>query len=148
VDEDFSRLDGVHVLVVEDDDDSREALRRILKHCGALVTTAGTVNEAHRLLALLRPHVLVTDTGIPQDRLGLVRAVQALAQAHGVQIPTVAMTYDHSEQARVLELLRDLLSGNGIWKSVADLPTSVSHQPRPSGQQRIVDIQHNDCSLV
>jgi CheY-like chemotaxis protein len=37
----------VHVLVVEDDDDSREALRRTLKHCGALVTTAGTVNEAH-----------------------------------------------------------------------------------------------------
>jgi carbon-monoxide dehydrogenase large subunit len=70
-----------------------------LKHCGALVTTAGTVNEAHRLLALLRPHVLVTDTGIPQDRLGLVRAAQALAQAHGVQIPTIAMTYDHGEQA-------------------------------------------------
>jgi DNA-binding NtrC family response regulator len=89
------------VLIVEDDDDSREALRWILKHCGALVTTAGTVEEAHRLrlLALLRPHVLVTDTRMAQDRLRLVRAVQAVAQAHGVQIPTIAMTYDHSEQA-------------------------------------------------
>ena len=43
--------------------------------------------------------MLVTDVGMPQDRLGLVRAVQALAQAHGVQIPTIAMTYDLSEQA-------------------------------------------------
>jgi CheY-like chemotaxis protein len=45
-DADFSGLDGVHVLVVEDADDSREALRRILDHCGALVTTAGTVAAA------------------------------------------------------------------------------------------------------
>jgi CheY-like chemotaxis protein len=128
VDEDFSRLDGVHVLVVEDDDDSREALRRILKHCGALVTTAGTVNEAHRLLALLRPHVLVTDTGIPQDRLGLVRAVQALAQAHGVQIPTIAMTYDHSEQAEywaagVAEVLVKPLDAMALCRVVRRLVT-------------------------
>ena len=98
-DADFSGLDGVHVLVVEDSDDSREALRRILEHCGALVTTAGTADGAHRLLAPLRPHVLVTDTGMAQDRLGLVRAVQAVAQAHGVQIPTLAITDDNSEQA-------------------------------------------------
>ena len=77
MDADFTGLDGVHVLVVEDSDDSREALRLILTHCGALVTTAGTADEAYRLLALLRPHVLVTDVEMPQDRLGIVRAVQA-----------------------------------------------------------------------
>jgi CheY-like chemotaxis protein len=123
-----SRLDGVHVLVVEDDDDSREALRRILKHCGALVTTAGTVNEAHRLLALLRPHVLVTDTGMAQDRLGLVRAVQALVQAHGVQIPTIAMTDAQSEQgefwaAGVAEVLVKPLDAMGLCRVVRRLVT-------------------------
>lgn len=97
--EDFSRLDGVYALVVEDSDDSREALRLILEHCGALVTTARTANEAHRVLALLRPDVLLTDTTVPHARLGLVRAVQVLAQAHGVQIPTIAMTNGQSEQA-------------------------------------------------
>jgi hypothetical protein len=62
-DADLSGLDGVYVLVVEDSDDSREALRRILEHCGALVTAA-------RLLALLRPHVLVTDVGMPGQAAG------------------------------------------------------------------------------
>jgi len=36
------------------------ALRMILEHCRALVTTAGTANEAHRILALLRPHALAS----------------------------------------------------------------------------------------
>jgi hypothetical protein len=62
-DADLSGLDGVYVLVVEDSDDSREALRRILEHCGALVTAA-------RLLALLRPHVLATDVGMPGQAAG------------------------------------------------------------------------------
>jgi CheY-like chemotaxis protein len=54
VDADFSGLDGGLVLVVEDSDDRREARRRILERCGALVATAGTADEAHRLLALLQ----------------------------------------------------------------------------------------------
>jgi CheY-like chemotaxis protein len=128
MDADFTGLDGVHVLVVEDDDDSREALRQILKHCGALVTTAGTTDEAHHLLALLRPHVLVTDTGMPQDRLGLVRAVQALSQAHGVQIPTIAMTEDRTEQAEfwaagVAEVLVKPLDAMALCRVVRRLVT-------------------------
>ena len=39
-------LDGVHVLVVEDTDDSREVLRAVLEYCGALVTTAASAEEA------------------------------------------------------------------------------------------------------
>ena len=112
----------------DDSDDSREAPRRILEHCGAFVTTAGTADEAHRLLALLRPHVLVTDVGIPEDRLALLRAVQALAQAYGVQIPTIAMTDGQSEQAKfwaagVAEVLVKPLDAMALCRVVRRLVT-------------------------
>jgi CheY-like chemotaxis protein len=58
-------LDGVHVLVVEDSIDAREAIRTTLQYCGALVTAASSTAEAHRSLEILRPHVLVTDVGCP-----------------------------------------------------------------------------------
>ena len=41
-------LAGVHVLVVEDTDHSRELLRVALEYCGALVTTAASAEEAKR----------------------------------------------------------------------------------------------------
>lgn len=47
-------LDGVHVMVVEDNDDSRDMLRVALEYCGALVTTAGSVEEALSMLGTLR----------------------------------------------------------------------------------------------
>jgi CheY-like chemotaxis protein len=126
--EDFSRLDGVYALVVEDSDDSREALRVILEHCGALVTTARTANEAHRILALLRPDVLVTDTTMPQTRLELVRSVQALAQVYGIQIPTIAMTDSQSERAKfwaagVAEVLVKPLDATTLCRAVRRLVT-------------------------
>jgi CheY-like chemotaxis protein len=61
-------LDGVHVMVVEDNDDSRDMLRVALEYCGALVTTAGSVEEALSMLGTLRPHVLVTDISMPHGR--------------------------------------------------------------------------------
>jgi CheY-like chemotaxis protein len=69
------RIDGVHVLVVEDTDDSRDMLRVALEYCGALVMTAASVEEALQILGTLRPHVLVIDISMPDDAacLQLVR---------------------------------------------------------------------------
>jgi CheY-like chemotaxis protein len=47
-------LAGVHVLVVEDTDDSREVLRVVLEYCGALVTTAESAGKAKRILETVR----------------------------------------------------------------------------------------------
>ena len=85
-------LSGVHVLVVEDTDDSREMLRVALEYCGALVTTAATAEEAKRILATLRPHVLVSDIAMPDDGLELVREVKAVAETRGIRIPAIAIT--------------------------------------------------------
>jgi CheY-like chemotaxis protein len=85
-------LSGVHVLVVEDTDDSREMLRVALEYCGALVTTAATAEEAKRILETLRPHVLVSDIAMPDDGVELVREVKAVAETRGIRIPAIAIT--------------------------------------------------------
>jgi CheY-like chemotaxis protein len=85
-------LAGVHVLVVEDTDDSREMLRVALEYCGALVTTAASAEEARRVLATLRPHVLVSDIAMPDDGLELIREVKTVAATKGLRIPAIAIT--------------------------------------------------------
>src|SRR6266852_6180081 len=84
-------LAGVHVLVVEDTDDSREMLRVALEYCGALVTTA-SAEEARRVLATLRPPVLVSDIAMPDDGLELIREVKTVAATKGLRIPAIAIT--------------------------------------------------------
>jgi CheY-like chemotaxis protein len=85
-------LAGVHVLIVEDTHDSREALQMVLEYCGALVTAAEAAEKAKRLLESLRPHVLVTDIAMPDDGLELIRKVKAFAEAKGIHIPSIAIT--------------------------------------------------------
>ena len=85
-------LAGVHVLVVEDTDDSREMLRVALEYCGAFVTTAASAEEAKRVLATLRPHVLVSDIAMPDDGLELIREVKTVAATKGLRIPAIAIT--------------------------------------------------------
>jgi len=88
----LQELAGVHVLVVEDTDDSREMLRIALEYCGALVTTAESVDKAKRILETLRPHVLVTDIAMPDDGLEMIREVKRFAEMNALHIPTIAMT--------------------------------------------------------
>jgi CheY-like chemotaxis protein len=85
-------LAGVHVLVVEDTDDSREVLKVVLEYCGALVTTAESAEKAKRILETIRPHVLVTDIAMPDDGLELIREVKAVAETKGIHIPAIAIT--------------------------------------------------------
>ena len=85
-------LAGVHVLVVEDTDDSREVLKVVLEYCGALVTTAESAEKAKRILETIRPHVLVTDIAMPDDGLELIREVKAVAESKGIHIPAIAIT--------------------------------------------------------
>jgi CheY-like chemotaxis protein len=95
-------LTGVHVLVVEDTDDSREILRIALEYCGALVTAVASAEEAKRLLAEIRPHVLVTDIAMPDDGIEIIREVKAFVQAKGLHIPTIAITAHRGRRAELL----------------------------------------------
>jgi CheY-like chemotaxis protein len=87
-----ARAQGVHVLGVEDTDDSREALRLVLEYCGALVIAAESAEKAKQILETVRPHVLVTDVTMPDDGLELVREVRTVAEMKGIHIPAIAIT--------------------------------------------------------
>ena len=95
-------LSDVHVLVVEDTDDTRELLREALEFCGALVTTAASKKEAERLLDRLRPHVIVSDITMPDDGVELLRHVMEVANTRGPEIPVIAVSAHHTER-RALE---------------------------------------------
>src|ERR1051325_1281443 len=85
-------IEGVHVLVVEDTDDSRDMLQVVLEYCGALVTAAESAERAKQILETLRPHVLVTDIAMPDDGVALISEVQAIARTKALEIPAIAVT--------------------------------------------------------
>jgi len=88
---DGARLDGVRILVVDDDRDARLALRAVLEDRGALVLLATSASEARRHMAALRPDVLVTDIRLPgEDGYALLRALRGDRSAPG--LPAVAIT--------------------------------------------------------
>jgi CheY-like chemotaxis protein len=101
-------LEGVGVLLVDDDDDTREMLRTLLDGCGAAVRAASSVAEALRLFHEARPTVLVSDVGMPgEDGLVLIERIRALPASAGGNVPAVAVT----AYARTEDRTRALLAG-------------------------------------
>jgi CheY-like chemotaxis protein len=87
------RLDGVHVLLVEDDEDSRKLLGTMLKQHGADVTAAASVTDALTLFSEKVPDIMVSDIGMPeQDGYELIRKIRALPPEKGGGIPAIALT--------------------------------------------------------
>lgn len=60
------RLDGIHVLVVDDDRDIGEVLQFVLEAQGALVSVARSAKEALAALTHSMPHVLLSDLAMPE----------------------------------------------------------------------------------
>jgi signal transduction histidine kinase len=86
------RLDGVHVLVVDDQADARRVLTMVLERAGAVVTTADSARTAIETFLKARPDVLVSDLGMPdQDGFDLIR--QLRDDGHDARVlPAVALT--------------------------------------------------------
>jgi CheY-like chemotaxis protein len=82
-------LVGIHVLIVDDNDDSREVCARVLEHCGALVTAASSARQALSFSATIRPDVVVTDLSMPDD--DGVWLVEQLRVLHD-RLPVIALT--------------------------------------------------------
>ena len=90
---------GLRVLVVDDDRDARDLLRRLLEEHAVQVTTAASAAEAARHLRERRFDVLVSDIGMPEeDGYALLRRVRAMGAERGGDVPAVALTaYARSE---------------------------------------------------
>jgi len=86
-------LEGMRLLVVEDDADGREMLVMVFERSGATVTAAAAAGEAREAMRRVTPDLLVCDIGLPgEDGYELIRQVRALEAEQGVRIPALALT--------------------------------------------------------
>ena len=86
-------LEGLRVLVVDDEADARELLTTILTQYGAKVTAVATAGEALETIKESQLDVLVSDIGMPgEDGYTLIRQIRALDPNQGGKIPAVALT--------------------------------------------------------
>jgi CheY-like chemotaxis protein len=96
-----TRLDGIRVLVVDDEPDSNEVVRVVLDQCGAEVRTAGSTAHALEKLNHWTPDVIVTDIGMPgDDGYGLLSAIRAKSDPVS-RVPVLALTAYVSVDDRV-----------------------------------------------
>ena len=100
-----SPLNGLRVLVVEDQADMREYIVTVLEQCGAEVSAIASAAEALEALQQFRPHVLVSDIGMPEeDGYGFIGKVRKLEPERGGKIPAVALTAYAREEDRIRAL--------------------------------------------
>ncbi len=90
---------GLRILVVDDEADARELVRRVLEECDATVRTAGTFEEAMAVFKTWMPDVLVSDLGMPgNDGYELMRTIRSLSDEQGGKVAAAALTaYARSE---------------------------------------------------
>jgi signal transduction histidine kinase len=99
---DLPPVDGISVLLVDDDSDSRNFLSELLVKQGLTVSTAGSADEALEVFDRARPDVLVSDIAMPgEDGYDLIRRVRSLGDEDGGRTPAVALTaYVRAEDQR------------------------------------------------
>lgn len=93
-------LSGTRILIVEDDADSRALLRRLILGVGAQVIEASNAAEAVGALAESRPHLLISDVGMPgRDGLELMRDLRLQGYSEEI-LPAIALTAFAREEDR------------------------------------------------
>ena len=102
------KLNGLRVLVVDDEADARELMRMVLRSSGAEVMAAANAEEAIEQVEQWHPDVLVSDIGLPgDDGYVLIRRVRDREAARGRSIPALAVT----AYARAEDRTRALAAG-------------------------------------
>jgi signal transduction histidine kinase/ActR/RegA family two-component response regulator len=99
------RLDGIRVLVTDDDREGLALAEAILTRVGAEVRTCRSAEETLHLLTEWRPDVLVSDIEMPgEDGYSLIRKVRALGTDEGSGTPAIALTAYGRPQDRLRAL--------------------------------------------
>jgi CheY-like chemotaxis protein len=123
------RLDGLRVVVVDDNADQLDILRDLLTHAGAQVEIARTAQEAFDAVQAAPPDVLVSDIAMPHATgYALIRRIRATRQ--GRDLPALAMTayYEDEHREKALE------AGFTAWLSKPAMEAIVSVVARLAGR--------------
>lgn len=129
---DALKLDGLKVLIVDDEADAQMLLATLLRQSGAVVATVASAREALAVITQgpidQRPDILVSDIGMPgEDGYMLIRQVRALAPEQGGRIPAIALT----AYARTEDRIKALASG------------FQSHVPKPVEPAEFITVVAN-----
>ncbi|HXF15970.1 MAG TPA: PAS domain-containing protein [Burkholderiales bacterium] len=90
---DSDRIRGARILVVDDDADARDLLRRLLEDCGAQVALSGSSADAIEIIRQGQLDLVVSDIGMPgEDGYALMRRVRMLPAEEGGKVPALALT--------------------------------------------------------
>lgn len=102
------RLDGLRILVVDDEADTRDLLQQGLEFCGATVKVVGSAAEAIDSLKINIPDILISDIGMPgTDGYAFIRQVRQLTPQRGGKVAAIALT----AYTRVEDRLQALRAG-------------------------------------
>ena len=98
-------FDGVRILVVDDEADSRDLISTILTRCGSEVRCSESAAEAIRAFAEWGPDLLLSDIGMPnEDGYSLIRKVRKLRSKRAKKIPAIAITAYATDEDRLAAL--------------------------------------------
>lgn len=101
-DRNLQSLEGLQVLVVDDNQDSLELVKIILEGYGTRIVTATSACEAIDAIAQFKPDVLISDIAMPsEDGYTLIRKIRTLSPEQGGLIPAVALTACVVQEERV-----------------------------------------------
>jgi signal transduction histidine kinase/CheY-like chemotaxis protein len=127
-------LEGVRVLVVDDDADARELLAYVFESSAIEVRTAGSASEALEVLKEFTPHVIVSDIGMPlEDGYSLIRSIRTLPDEDKKGIPAIALTAFARNEDRTKALVEGFnlhmakpVEPSVLVRAVADLAGKMS----------------------
>lgn len=122
-------LDGIRILLVEDDSDTREVLTLGLGINGAFVVAVASATEALAALERQEFDVLLSDIGLPdRDGLTLIRQIRQLPASSGGRLPAAAVTAftlcddgDEATRAGFQRHFRKPVDTTTLFRAVADL---------------------------
>ncbi len=131
-------LNGLRVLLVDDDEDTLQLLSMILRKHGVEVASATSAAVALGTLEQLRPDLLVSDIGMPEvDGYELMRTVRTLEAEHGRRTPALALTAYAGEGDRLLALdagfdehLAKPIEPKALLSAIANLAEKLKNPPR------------------
>ncbi len=87
------RLDGVRALVVDDEENAREAFGEVLRSFGAITHLASSAKEGFEMFEQFGPNVVLSDIAMPsEDGYSLIKKIRAVPSKDGRNTPALAIT--------------------------------------------------------
>ena len=134
------KLDGVRVLIVEDEVDNRRVLAAALRHCGADVECSGTAADAFDVAGRWQPHVLICDIALPDlDGCAFLEQFRSRETATHTT-PALALTVlgRPGEQSRITA------AGFDVFRQKPIDPIDLAHEVgRLAGRQGLATTPQN-----